>query len=200
MLRRMRTLAAFTLLIVAGCGAKDSSPAAPSSPEAAKEEGDRTVRAAGAPLVFEPPQDWIVEQPTSGMRKAQYRLPRADGDPEDAECVVYFFGSMGGGDVAANIDRWASQFEQPDGRPSQEVLEQSERKVAGMPVHEVRLSGTYVAETTPGSGVRVNKPGFRLLAAILQSDHGDYFIKLVGPEKTVEKHAAAFRDFVSGVK
>ncbi len=194
-----RSIAA-VLLLVPCCGGKDTSTAAPPSSKVEMPRSELSVRAPGAPLVFEPPQDWIVEQPTSAMRKAQYRLPRAEGDSEDAECVVFFFGDIGGGSVAANIERWASQFEQPDGRPSKEVLEQSERKVAGMPVHEVRLSGTYVAETSPGSGERVNKPGFRMLAAIVQSDHGDYFIKLVGPEKTVEKHAAAFRDFVSRLK
>jgi hypothetical protein len=158
------------------------------------------ARAAGAPLVFEPAPGWAVETPASTMRKAQYRLPRADGDPEDGECVVYHFGDMGGGDVRANVERWCSQFEQPDGRDSRSVLHESERTVAGMEVHEVALSGTYVAETAPGSGVRVNKPGFELRAAILASDHGNYFVKLVGPAATVRKHEAAFRDFIGRVR
>jgi hypothetical protein len=75
----------------------------------------------------------------------------------------------------------------------------SERRVLGMPVHEVALEGTYVAETSPGSGVRVREPGWRLLAAIVESDHGPYYAKLVGPGATVEAHAAGFRAFLSEI-
>jgi hypothetical protein len=46
----------------------------------------------------------------------------------------------------------------------------------------------------------VNKPGFRMLAAIIESDHGAYYVKLVGPEKTVQEHAAAFRGFIGRVR
>ena len=192
----MRLPYVFLLVLACGCGTRapqhDSAPASEPVPAAA--------RPPGSALVFEPPPEWVVESPTSTMRKAQYRLPRAEGDPEDAECVVYFFGAMGGGGVDANIERWCSQFEQEGGRDSKDVLARSERKVNGLPVHEVQLSGTYVAETAPGSGVRVNKPGFRMLAAILESDHGAYYVKLVGPEATVQEHASAFRDFIGRVK
>jgi len=157
------------------------------------------ARAPGTPLVFEKPPDWIAQEPTSAMRKAQYRLPHVQDDAEDAECVVYYFGASGGGGVDANVERWCSQFEQPDGRASKDVLVRGERAVAGMPVHDVELSGTYVAETAPGSGVRVNKPGYRMLAAIVESDHGAYYVKLVGPEATVQQHAFAFRGFVDAI-
>ncbi len=194
------------LCLAAGCSGKDEPPASAPGKEtslaapSSQVPGTESARAPGAPLVFEPPADWAVEQPTSGTRKAQYKLPHAEGDTQDAECVVYFFGSMGGGGVEQNIDRWCSQFEQPDGRASKDLLVRSERRVAGMPVHEVELSGTYVAETSPGSGVRVNEPGFHLLAAILESDHGAYYVKLTGPGKTVKTHTTAFRDFVSRVR
>jgi hypothetical protein len=154
------------------------------------------AREAGAPLAFAAPQGWISETPASSMRKAQYRVPKSEGDAEDAECVVYYFGAGGGGGLDANIERWCSQFEQPDGRDSRAVLVTSERQVAGMPVHEVELGGTYVAETAPGSGVRVNKPGFAMRGAIIESDHGAYYAKLVGPAATVAKQADAFRGLV----
>jgi len=39
-----------------------------------------------------------------------------------------------------------------------------------------------------------------MLASIIQGGDGDYYAKLIGPAKTVEHHAAAYRNFISGVK
>jgi hypothetical protein len=71
--------------------------------------------AGSGPLVFTPQAGWTVEKPTSAMRKAQYLLPHAEKDTEDASLVVFFFSGQGG-TPQANIDRWTQQFEQPDGR------------------------------------------------------------------------------------
>ena len=49
------------------------------------------------------------------MRVAQYKLPKAAGDSEDALLVVYYFGQGQGGSPQANIDRWIEQMKQPDG-------------------------------------------------------------------------------------
>ena len=194
----MRSTSLLLLLALAtGCThpAPETHADAPPSGTAAS-----PARAPGAPLVFTTPAGWTAETPTSAMRKAQYRLARAEGDGEDGECVVYFFGAGGGGGVEANLERWCTQFEQPDGGDSHAELVRAERTVGGMAVHEAELSGTYVAETAPGSGERVNKPGFALRAAIVESDHGAYYVKLVGPSATVARHASAFRELISGVR
>ena len=166
------------------------------SAQPVKEPAPAVAREAGTALAFTTPSGWIAVTPSSSMRKAQYQVPKTDGDAEDAECVVYYFGASGGGGIDANIDRWCSQFEQPDGGDSHAVLKANDRKVAGMNVHEVELSGTYVAETAPGSGVHLNKPGFAMRGAIIESDHGAYYAKLVGPAATVTRQAGAFRGLV----
>lgn len=165
-----------------------------------KEPAPAGAPEAGTALAFTTPSGWIAVTPSSSMRKAQYQVPKTEGDAEDAECVVYYFGAGGGGGVEANIERWCSQFEQPDGRESSAVLVRSERKVGGMAVHEAELSGTYVAETAPGSGVHLNKPGFAMRGAIIESDHGAYYAKLVGPAATVAKQADAFRGLVDSAR
>src|SRR5918996_731063 len=68
-------------------------------------------------LKFRVPAGWVEEERTSSMRVAQYRLPKAEGDTEDASLVLYYFGQGQGGSVTANIDRWISQMKQPDGSP-----------------------------------------------------------------------------------
>ena len=43
----------------------------------------------GTELRFTAPENWKPTPPMSTMRKAQYVLPRSEGDSEDAELVVY---------------------------------------------------------------------------------------------------------------
>jgi len=143
---------------------------------------------------------WRVETPASGMRKAQFTLPRVSGDAEDADLVVFYFGADQGGTVEANLKRWYTQFAQPDSSVSSEKAKVSTDEVAGMNLTTVDLSGTYVAPVTPGASERHNKPDFRMLAAVLETSEGPYFFKLVGPEKTVANWAASFHAFMKSAK
>jgi hypothetical protein len=151
--------------------------------------------AAQATQHFDAPKEWNVVPSSSSMRVAQYALPRAAGDSEDAELIVYYFGGQGGS-VQANLDRWVGQMEQPDGRPSKAVAKTETLTVNGMSVTILDVSGTYVAEMAPGSGARNNKPGFRLKAAVVETKAGPYFVKLTGPQKTVERWNAPFTAFL----
>lgn len=197
--RSAGTLLLFPLLAACDSTA-DHPPAPPQAATARPEAGEaKPARTPGAPLRFTAQDGWIEEAPRSTTRKAQYRLPRANGDSADAELVVYFF-SDGGGSLEANLQRWASQFEQPDGSRSLDVMRRSQRSVAGMAVHEVDLAGTYVAETSPGSGQRLNEPGWRMLASIVESDHGPYYAKLVGPRDTVAHWEASYRRSISQIR
>ena len=126
------------------------------------------------------------------MRVAEFTLPRAAGDAEDAQLVVYYFGGSGGS-VDANIKRWIAQMQQPDGKPSRARNGNAQGERPGVTL--VDVSGTYVAETAPGAE-RHNKPHFRLRAGVVETPNGPYFIKLTGPEKTVARWDPAFDQFV----
>ncbi len=65
-------------------------------------------------LHFTAPPAWNPRPSTSPMRVAEFVVPRAAGDPEDAETIVYFFGGSGGS-VDANIERWVGQFQAESG-------------------------------------------------------------------------------------
>jgi hypothetical protein len=151
-------------------------------------------------LAFTPAADWIVETPVGAMRKAQYKLPRAEGDAVDAELVVFFNGKLGNGPIEVNLKRWASQFEVEGGGVAREKLVSSTRRTDAASVTEASIEGTYVAEKTPGSGERYHEPGWKLMGAILESEAGPYYVRLVGPKATVDAHAAAFREFVSSAR
>ena len=143
-----------------------------------------------ATLRYKVPAGWVEEERSSSMRVAQYKLPRTDGDTEDASLVLYYFGKGQGGTAAANVERWASQIQQPDGSKAK-VTEES-FTANGMKVTTVDGAGTYVAETAPGSGEFLNKPGYRLRAAVIETPNGSYYVKLVGPEKTITHWNEAF--------
>ena len=153
------------------------------------------LSAQGATLHLSAPKEWTVRPSSSAMRVAQYALPRAAGDSEDGELIVYFFGGQGGS-VQANLDRWLGQMAQPDGRPSKAVATTETLTVNGMKITVLDVSGTYVAEMAPGSPTRHNKPGFRLKAAVVETGGGPYFVKLTGPAKTVERWNTAFAAFL----
>ena len=155
------------------------------------------VLAAG--LAFTAPDGWRQSAGDSPMRVAEFTLPRADGDIEDAQLVVYYFGGQGGG-VDANIQRWVGQMQQADGRPSSAVARKQTRTVNGLTVTLVDVDGTYVAEMAPGAGARHNKPHFRLRAGVVETPNGPYFIKLTGPEKTVTRWDTSYDQFVGSFK
>ena len=76
--------------------------------------------AIAAGLTYTTPAGWKPVTTASAMRVAQFALPRAAGDAQDGELVVYYFGGSGG-TVDANIERWLGQMQQPDGKPSSAV-------------------------------------------------------------------------------
>jgi hypothetical protein len=150
-------------------------------------------------LAFTAPDAWRKVPPSSSMRVAEFSLPRASGDTEDAELVLYYFGGQGGS-VDANVQRWVAQMQQPDGRASTDVAKKTTRKVGGLDVTLLDLTGTYVAEMAPGAADHHNKPGFRLRAAVIETARGPYYIKLTGPQRTVSKWDASFERFVASLK
>ena len=143
---------------------------------------------AAPQLRFDVPEGWQSKPPASSMRVAEFVLPRAAGDKADAALTVYFFGRGSGGGVQANLDRWIGQMTQPDGRASADVAKTEARKSrAGLPLTIVDISGTYVAEVTPGSAETFNEPGYRLIAAVVETPGGAYYVKLTGPAPTVAR-------------
>ena len=147
-------------------------------------------------LHFKAPPEWIVEKPSSSMRVAEYRLPKVETDSDDGSLVLYFFGTNQGGSFQANLDRWISQIEQPDGSPSKPKAKLETLTVNNLKISTIDLSGTYVAETAPGSGVRHNKPDYRLRAAIIETPKGAYYVKLFGPTKTLTRWDKSFNDYL----
>jgi hypothetical protein len=152
-------------------------------------------------IIFTPPPEWIPEPPTSRMRKAQYKLPKATGDPSDAQLVVFFFGQGQGGSIEQNLTRWKGMFSTPDGSPvPQDEISQTSRKVDGMNVTVLDISGRYVDPMAGGQSKSPPTEDSRMLAAIVETPQGPWFFKAVGPKATMKAHADNFNKFVGSVK
>jgi hypothetical protein len=157
-----------------------------------------SAAAVSAAIKYDTPAGWVVKPAASSMRVAEFALPKADGDPEDASVVLYFFGGQGGS-AQANLDRWIGQVTQPDGKPSKDVAKVDRFKSHGLDVTAVDVSGTYVAEMAPGATERFNKPAFRLRAAVIETPEGPYFVKAVGPSKTMARWQDSITTFVKSL-
>ncbi len=184
------TLLGFGLLTSVGCSKNASATFQDSKQQTAQVNPNGDLR-------FKVPEGWVTEQPSSSMRVGQYKLPRAEGDTEDASLVLYYFGQGQGGSVQANIDRWVGQMQQSDGSTSKEKAKTETLTVNGLKLTTVDVTGRYTAEMSPGSGSFSDKPNYRLKAAIVETPKGAYFAKLIGPEKTVGRWNLSFIEYVN---
>ena len=157
--------------------------------------GTQAPQASGD-LHYKVPDGWVAGQPSSKMRVAQFKLPKAEGDNEDGELVLYYFGANQGGTAEANIDRWISQIQQADGSSSKDKAKTESLTVNGLKITTVDVAGRYTAEMAPGSGKFYDNANYRLRAAVIETAKGNYFLKLVGPAKTVGRWEQSFTDYL----
>ncbi len=143
------------------------------------------------------PGDW-KRLPDRPMRAGTWMIPEA-GASEPGELAVFYFGPNQGGGIDANVQRWIGQFVQPDGKPSDKVAKITKQKVGAHQVTRVELTGTYTASMGP-MAPKSNKPGYRLLGAIVEGPEGAVFFKITGPEKAVDAAKADFDTVIKSVK
>ncbi|HJZ79561.1 MAG TPA: hypothetical protein VKD91_04425 [Pyrinomonadaceae bacterium] len=160
------------------------------------QSGAAQTSSMGGDLRFKAPDGWVTEKASSTMRVAQYKLPKSEGDKDDGSLVLYYFGSNQGGSPQANIDRWISQMQQPDGSSSKDKAKTETLTVNGLKVTTVDVTGTYTAEMAPGSGTFHNDDNYRLRAAVIETPKGNYYVKLAGPAKTIAKWDQEYNNYL----
>jgi hypothetical protein len=190
------TISLCALVICCGCSKNSGTVGTNRTAAQASTSSAQSSQTAAGELRSKVPEGWTVQKPTSDMRVAQYKLPKAAGDSEDALLVVYYFGQGQGGSAQANIDRWINQIQQPDGRPSKERAKTETMTVNGLQVSTVDVAGNYAGGMSPDSAPANNKSIYRLRAAVIDTPKGSYFVKLTGPEKTVSHWDQAYNDYL----
>ena len=139
------------------------------------------------------PEGWQSQPPSSSMRKAQYALPRQAGDSEDAEMVVFYFGTGSAGSIEANLQRWRGQMKGARGDTRKSTANE-------MTVTTLDVTGSYAASMGPMMKSGKEKPNYRMIASIIESSAGAYYFKLTGPQKTVEYWHSSFEQFINSAK
>lgn len=149
------------------------------------------------PLAWDVPGTWtVVGEGRSGSKKAAYKVPKAGNDKEEAEMVVFFYGTGSQGDVEKRFSEWFSEF---DGNVGAESKRES-FEVRGLKAELVDTKGTYKIALGPKIGpnkkapMQMVKQDWRILGGVVRTpDRGNWFFKLVGPNDTVEAARSGFR-------
>ncbi|MBX3274421.1 MAG: hypothetical protein KF729_29420 [Sandaracinaceae bacterium] len=177
--------------ITSACGDEPASaPSARGSSASSGPAGDPELQPIAGGVGWTAEEPFVWARPDNDMRAAQYTLR---GAPGVVLTVSHFDPAQGGGgEVDANVARWAGQFE------PLEVRETERRRVHDLAVTVVDLRGTFVGREGMGPA-GPPRPGWRVLGAIVEGPRGLVFFKMLGPSAGVDAGAAAFEALVATI-
>ncbi|CAN5570730.1 hypothetical protein BH11PLA2_BH11PLA2_36270 [soil metagenome] len=145
------------------------------------------------------PGDWKKEEPSNAMRVYQFKLAKAEGDKEDAELALFFF-KGGSGTVDANLKRQVAKFNPADGKDKVEETVDKKAKIGGVDATYQDVAGTFIKKPFPMAEKGTPMPNYRQLYVVFETKDGQYYMTLLGPAKTIEKHKKAFDEWLKNFK
>jgi hypothetical protein len=152
--------------------------------EATSPHGNLTAAAGEGPaLEWKVPGRWQEAPNPNAMRLATYRAPGG------VEVSV----SQAGGTADANIKRWIAQFDDISRH------ERGEKKVHGLRVFTVDVTGTFVGGGMATQGAPESRPNWAMVGAIVEGPGLPYFFKMTGPAAAVLAAHPAFDQLIETV-
>ena len=145
------------------------------------------------------PDGWKRVDPASSMRVAQVNIAPAKGDTAVAELVFFHFPGTGGS-ADANIKRWQGQYTGPKGEPGESISKVDTMMVGLLKVVTTDVTGTQLASASMGMGAAKDLPNYRMIASVIETPSGNWFIKITGPKNTVAANESKIRDFIKKAK
>ncbi|MEY3023868.1 MAG: hypothetical protein RJA16_694 [Planctomycetota bacterium] len=134
------------------------------------------------------PASWTWQRPSMQFRTLQFTVPGRDG-ADAADLVFSLFFDREGGPTELNVDRWNRQFLDEEGQPTTPVQRQNFE--FEMPVLFVEHRGSYLQ-----MGAAAPRGGYAQLAGVIDAPKRRVFVRLVGPDATVEANRAAFMEML----
>lgn len=190
MLKYIFSISFASLLSVAPCIFAEDKKEEP------KEPTPFTV--ADGKIAFKAPGVWTKKKPSNNLVEVEFEAPAVKGDEKGGR--MFMMGA--GGTIEQNIDRWYTQFSQPDGSATKDKAKVEKKTIGGNPVHVVDISGTFKdAPAGPFAGGKtVNRENYRMLAAIIETKTaGNYFVKFYGPKATIAENEKAFAELLQSL-
>jgi len=208
-MKNISLLLMVALLLTVGCvpKKKEAQPDAMTNPHAGMKmpgmEETQQMPTEGAldyeAMLAKLPEGWKKVEPSSGMRVAQVAIAPAKGDTAGAELVFFHFPGSGGS-AAANISRWQGQYTGPKGEPGEQVSKTDTMMVGLLSVVTTDVSGTQLASASMGMGAAHDMPNYRMIASVIETPSGNWFIKVNGPQKTMTANQDKIRAFLKTAK
>lgn len=192
----MKSLITFACLFATAVPLMADDQATTADAKKADAKAVKTAEVMVQDLKLMVPETWTKAENTSRMRLATYKTPTVEGDKEKGELTIFSFPGGGGG-LAQNLERWIGQFSS-EGRKSTVT-----QGTAGDNQYYIAdVTGTFNKSIGgPFSGQKEAVKGSKMLAAIVVLEgKGVYYLKLVGPEASIEAQAKLFRQSFGGDK
>ncbi|MFO0850232.1 MAG: hypothetical protein U0871_16995 [Gemmataceae bacterium] len=154
--------------------------------------GADPVEIAG--LKATPPEGWKVKPlPGGSMRLMQFTVPKAAGDAVDAEVAVFALSASG--TAEQNLKRQLDKF-LDDNR--KEV--RATTKFGAIDATYQDVTGTFKKKPFQAAEKFTPVPDYRQLYVLFEKDGKQYYLWLLGPAKTVDKHKKGFEDWLKSFK
>jgi hypothetical protein len=204
-MKNISLLVILALILTVGCipKKKEAQPEAMTDPHAGMKmpgmEQTPAMPSAGAldyeSMLAKLPEGWKRVETASSMRVAQVAIAPVKGDTAAAEMVFFHFPGTGGS-AAANIQRWQGFYKGPKGEPGESIAKTDTMMVGLLSVVTTDVSGTQLASASMGMGAEVDLPNYRMIASVIETPSGNWFIKVTGPQKTMAANEAKIRAFL----
>lgn len=155
----------------------------------AEDAKPQTNEVKASDLTLQVPATWKQQQPSNNLRLAQFLIPAPKDGLEAAELVV---SGPFGGSAAQNIQRWIGQFA-PAGREAKMTQGESGQGKYVL----VDMTGTYNRSVGPPilrkTEAVENYRVINVMISVTAGRGGNYFLKLSGPNETIESVADQLR-------
>jgi hypothetical protein len=126
-----------------------------------------------------------------------YTAPKVAGDPDDGYVSLSPFATRI--PLENNLARWCSQFELPAGKTCETGMKQETLEGAAHPTTVVEIAGTYKGSPMMGPWKQPQKDFAMIVAEIVAPDQV-YYVKLLGPQKTVDHWREPFISSIKAAK
>jgi len=147
-----------------------------------KENPSESGHSESAKMRWQTPDEW-QEKSASGMRLGSFRA----GPQQEADCAVFVLAGRAGG-ITANINRWRGEMRQA--RLSEDEIASLERiQVMGKDAVLLEIKGDFRGSQ-----------GYMMLALIAGFGEKTLFIKMTGPEDTVNGERKRFITFCQSIR